>query len=154
MIPGPALARLALVVLVTVALAACSSGRTGLSPGLSARMDVAGAELNRAEALGIVNNYRATQGLPALIQDPSLDAAAQSAVASYARTGRQTPKPEGTIEIRYSAGGATFAETFSGWRGSPEKSAALTDARAVRAGLAVIYDENTPYGIYWAMIVG
>lgn len=154
MIPGSALSRLALIVALSAALAACSGGGSSLSPGLSARMDVAGAQLNRSEALGIINNYRATQGLPPLSNDPALDAIAQNAVTSYARTGRQSPVPEGATEIRYAAGSSNFADTFSGWRGQDDKPAALTSNRVTRAGLATVYDANTPYGIYWALVVG
>ncbi len=148
----PALARATAAVLLVACLAAC--GGTGLPGGLSQRMDSPGAQLDRAQALAMVNNYRTSVGVPPIVDDPSLDAAAQQAAVAYARTGRQTPKPAGTIQIRYSAGYATFAETFSGWRGSPADAAALVDRTATRAGLAVTYEANSPYGIYWVFIIG
>jgi uncharacterized protein YkwD len=149
-----ALARFALPVVLMLGLAACSGGGQILSAGLTARMDAPGAQLNRAEALGIVNQYRGTVGAGALAEDQALDATAQQFAASYAKTGHQSPKPPGTIEVRYSAGYSTFAETFSGWRGDPQNSAALSDKNATRAGLAAVYDANSPYGVYWVMIVG
>jgi uncharacterized protein YkwD len=148
-----ALPRLAAAVVLTIGLAACGGG-TGLPQGLSQTMDRPGAQLNRTDAFNIINQYRLSVGAPALVDDPTLDASAQAAVAAYAKTGRQTPKPEGTIQIRYSAGYTTFAETFSGWRNAPQDSAALTDRNATRGGLAVTYEANSPYGVYWAMIVG
>jgi uncharacterized protein YkwD len=148
-----AVARFALPVALMLGLAACGGGQM-LSSGLTARMDAPGAQLNRAEALGIVNQYRGTVGAGALVNDPALDAAAQQLAASYAKTGRQSPKPDGTIEVRYSAGYSTFAETFSGWRGAPQNSAALSDKSATRAGIAAVYEANSPYGVYWVMIVG
>ena len=147
------LARAALPVALMLALAACSGG-TALSPGLSQSMEAPGATLNRAEAIGMINHYRTTVGVRPLASDPALDAKAQEYAALYAKTGRQSSKPDGTIQIRYSAGYTNFAETFSGWRGSPQDSAALTDGNASRAGLAVVYEPASPYGVYWVMIVG
>jgi uncharacterized protein YkwD len=147
-----AFARAACAAMLVLVLAAC--GGTGLPAGLSQRMDSPGAQLDRAQALAMVNHYRTSVGVAPLVEDPSLDAAAQQAAVDYARTGRQTPKPADTIQIRYSAGYATFAETFSGWRNSPQDSAALTDRMATRAGLAVTYEARSPYGIYWVFIVG
>jgi uncharacterized protein YkwD len=148
----PVLTRAALAVLLTMGLAACSGG--GLPDGLSQSMDKPGAQLNRQDAFNIINQYRQSVGASLIADDPSLDAAAQQAVNDYAKTGRQTPKPAGTIQIRYSAGYATFAETFSGWRNSPQDAPALTDKNATRGGIAVTYEANSPYGVYWAMIVG
>jgi uncharacterized protein YkwD len=135
-----------------VALAGCSTG-AGLSPGLTARMDQSGAQLNRGEALGIINHYRATVGAGALLEDPALNAQAASLATAYARTGRQPAKPAGVVEVRYSAGYATFADTFSGWRNSGQNSSVMSDKNVTRAGIAVVYEENSPYGVYWVVIV-
>jgi uncharacterized protein YkwD len=145
--------RFAVPAILALTLAACSGGQA-LPPGVSQGMDKPGAQLNREQALAMVNQYRGSVGAGMLVDDPTLDAQAQAAAAAYAKTGRQTPKPEGTIQIRYSAGYANFAETFSGWRNSPQDSAALTDRTATRAGLAVTYEAQSPYGVYWVMIVG
>jgi uncharacterized protein YkwD len=146
------LARLAFAALVAVTLAACSSTR--LSDGLTQRMDSGTAQLNKAEAIGIINSYRATVGVGPLVEDPSLTAMADTAARNYAKTGRQATKPEGTSEIRYSAGYATFAETFSGWRNSGQQSLVMSGSSVTRAGIAVVYEENSPYGVYWVVIVG
>lgn len=148
------LPRVAALLLLTLTAAGCSMGGGSLSPGLSARMDAPGARLNTAEAIGIVNQYRATVGAGPLTEDPALNATAQALAAQYARTGKQSPKPAGTIEIRYSAGYANFAETFSGWRGAPQTSEALSGRSATRAGIASVYEASSPYGVYWVMIVG
>ncbi len=148
-----ALPRVALVALLTLGLAACSSAG-GLSPGLAQRMDLPGAQLNRADALGIVNHYRSTTGGAALTEDATLDAQAQDLALQYMKTGKQPPKPAGAVDIRYSAGYFTFAETFSGWRNSPADAAALSDAKATRAGVAVVSDNSSPYGVYWVLLLG
>jgi uncharacterized protein YkwD len=148
----PALARAAVPLLLSLAVAACSSGGA-LSPGLAARMDIPGAQLNRAEALGIVNNYRQTNGAGALTEDAGLDATAQQLATQYARTGKQPPKPQGVMQIRYSAGYFTFAETFSGWRNSPADATALADPTATKAGVAAVHDKDSAYGVYWVIVL-
>jgi uncharacterized protein YkwD len=145
------LARFAFAALLTITLAACSSTR--LSDGLTQRMDTGGAQLNVAEAVGIINQYRGTVGVGALVEDPSLSAQAQLIASNYAKTGRQAAKPEGTSEIRYSAGTATFAETFSGWRASPQQSLVMSGKTVTRVGIATVYEEASPYGVYWVVIV-
>jgi uncharacterized protein YkwD len=145
------LARIACVAAL-LALAGCSTGG-GLSAGLTQRMDQQGVQLNRAEAIGIINAYRATVGVRALVEDPSLSATAATMAANYAKTGRQASKPDGTLEIRYSAGYSTFAETFSGWRNSGQDSLVMSGGGATRAGIAVVYEPTSPYGVYWVVIV-
>ena len=151
------LTALARTVFVAAALAltvaGCSTGG-GLSSGLTARMDEGGARLNTSEAIGIINSYRSTVGVGPLVEDPALSATASTMAASYAKTGRQQSKPDGTIEIRYSAGYATFAETFSGWRNSGQDSQVMSGRTATRAGIAVVYEPTSPYGVYWVVIVG
>ncbi|MEO6014988.1 MAG: CAP domain-containing protein [Devosia sp.] len=144
------LARIAVIAAMT-ALAGCSGG--GLSDGLTQRMDQGNVQLNRAEALGIINAYRATVGAPALVDDPALDITATTLASTYAKTGRQGSRPDGTLEVRYSAGYATFAETFSGWRNSSQESQVMHGKTATRAGLAVVYEPTSPYGVYWVVIV-
>lgn len=148
-----ALSRAVAIAVLTLGLAACASGGA-LSPGLSARMDKPGASLDRAEALGIVNHFRTASGAPVLVADASLDAQAEALARAYMQTGKQPSKPAGIRDVRYSAGYFTFAETFSGWRNSPADASALTDAGATRAGVAVVYDANSPYGTYWVILLG
>jgi uncharacterized protein YkwD len=145
------LARFAVAAMLALTLAACSSTR--LSDGLTERMDSGTAQLNSAEAIGIINAYRATLGVGALMEDPALSAQARTIATTYAKTGRQATKPEGTSEIRYSAGYATFAETFSGWRNSNQQSLVMSGTSVTRAGIAVVYEETSPYGVYWVVIV-
>lgn len=143
----------ALPLIAILALGACSSGGGALSPGLAARMDTPGAQLNRVEALGIVNNFRSQSGAGAVTEDAGLDAQAQQLAQQYAKTGKQPAKPSGVIQIRYSAGYFTFAETFSGWRNSPTDAPALVDKSATKAGVAAIYDSASPYGVYWVIVL-
>lgn len=148
------LARLFAIGLAAAALAGCSAAGGGaLSAGLTQRMDQPGANLNRAEALGIVNQYRAASGAGQLTADAGLDATAQQLAADYARGGTAPKRPEGIVALRSSAGYANFAETFSGWRNAPDDAAALAERTATRAGVGVAYDPDSTYGVYWILLL-
>lgn len=144
----------ALALMAVAALAGCSSGpaSVGLAPGLSARMDAPGASLDRVQALSIVNAYRATNGLPPLASDTGLDGTAQALASQYAATGNAPKTPAGLVGMKLSAGYATFAETFSGWRNSPADAAGL-NANASKAGVAVAFNPSSSYGIYWVLVL-
>lgn len=144
------------VALLGGALAACSSGGAtiGLAPGLTAPIDRPGAQMDKAAALNIVNQYRATRGATALAGDPGLDAEARSVVEAYARTGTPPATPQGVTVMRLSAGYLNFAETFSGWRSSPADADALATPAARRVGMAAVYDPNSAYGAHWVILLG
>jgi uncharacterized protein YkwD len=55
--------------------------------------------------------------------------------------------------MKLSAGYATFAETFSGWRNNPADAVGLL-ATASKAGVAVAFNPASSYGIYWVLVVG
>ena len=154
----PALAPLA-AVLAAIVLSACSMGgggassATALAPALSARMDQPGARLDQAQAIGMINAYRATAGLPALASDAALDGTAQALANQYAQTGTPPKTPQGLTVMKLSAGYATFAETFSGWRNNPADAVGLR-ASAGKAGLAMAFNPTSSYGIHWVLVLG
>jgi uncharacterized protein YkwD len=147
--------RLAAVTALALALAACSmmGGGQQLSSGLSARMDAPGASLSRVEALFLLNDYRRSQGAMDLRGDAVLDSTAQSLATAYAKSGTPPAAPKGIRAIRFSAGYATFAETFSGWRNVPSDAAVLADMGAKRAGLGVAYEANSTNGVHWVLLL-
>ena len=151
----PAILPLATLV-AAVTLAACSMGGSSapiaLSPGLSARMDQPGASLDRAQAIAMINAYRATNGLPALTPDAALDGTAQTLANQYAQTGTPPRAPQELTVMKLSAGYATFAETFSGWRNSPADAVALK-ATATKAGIAVAFNAASTYGVHWVLVL-
>lgn len=152
----PAILPLA-ALLAGATLAACSMGggsatAIALAPGLSARMDQPGASLDRVQAISIINAYRATSGLPALTPDAALDGTAQVLANQYAQTGTPPAAPQGLTVMKLSAGYATFAETFSGWRNSPADAVGLK-ATATKAGVAVAYNGTSNYGVHWVLVL-
>ena len=143
---------------VTIAISACSmgGGSTGggiaLAPGLSARMDQPGASLDRAQAIDMINAYRATQGRPALTPDAGLDGTAQALADQYARTGTPPTTPQELSGMKLSAGYSSFAETFSGWRNNPADAAGML-TNATRAGIAVNFNGTSTYGTHWVLVL-
>jgi uncharacterized protein YkwD len=139
-------------------VSACSMGGAGsgasiaLAPGLSARMDQPGASLDRAQAIDMINAYRATNGLPALAHDAGLDGTAQALADQYAQTGTPPKTPQDLVGMKLSAGYATFAETFSGWRNNPADAAGLR-ANATKAGVAVAFSGSSTYGVHWVLVL-
>lgn len=143
--------------LLTGALAACVGGAgspsTGLSSGLTAPLNTAGAQMDRGAALSIVNHYRSTRGVGQLRGDSLLDQQAQAVAAQYAATGNAPSAPAGVSVMRLSAGYETLAETFSGWRNSPADANAMASGVASRAGFAAVYNPNSNYGTHWVMLL-
>lgn len=139
-------------VCIALALTACT-GTAGLSPAMTDRMDVAGANLNRPAAIGIVNQFRASRGVAALAQDANLDTLAQTLAAQYSKTGKTPKKPDSTGIILTSAGYATLADTFSGWRNGGNDAAVLADPAYSKAGIGVAYSPNSNFGVHWVMLL-
>jgi len=139
-------------------LAGCSMGGLAtapgaLAPGLSARMDQPGATLDRAQAIDLVNAYRAASGVAPLSHDAALDGTAQLLANQYAQTGNAPGTPQGLKVMKLSAGYATFAETFSGWRNNGADAVGLR-AAANKAGVAVAFNPSSSYGVYWVLVLG
>lgn len=150
-----------IVVLSGLALAGCSvmggggggSSAASLPSALTARMDQPGAVLDRNQAITLINSYRATRGVAPLAGDVGLDGTAQALANQYAQTGTAPATPQGMVVMKLSAGYATIADTFSGWRNSPADAAGLV-AQASKAGIAVAYNASSGYGVYWVLVLG
>ncbi|MCF6343272.1 MAG: CAP domain-containing protein [Devosiaceae bacterium] len=144
--------RLLIVTAFLVFLGACSP-TIPLSPGLSDRMDVAGAQLNRSDSIAIINHLRTTKGVARLSLDADLNEKAQKLANQYAATGVSPKKPKGIAQIRTSAGYVNFAQTFSGWRNEKVSEKVLIDANYSRAGIGVAYVANSKSGTYWVLLL-
>jgi uncharacterized protein YkwD len=155
------LAAVGFALVAVTALAGCSmmgggggaASPAALSAGLSARMDQPGATLDRQQALGLVNAYRATVGAAPLSADAGLDGTAQALANQYAQTNNAPSTPQGLVVMKLSAGYATFAETFSGWRNNPADAVGLT-GNATKAGIAMSYNAASSYGVHWVLVLG
>ncbi|MCB1518839.1 MAG: CAP domain-containing protein [Hyphomicrobiaceae bacterium] len=132
-------------------LAACSA--SSLPAGLSQRLDSPGAQLDRAEALRLVNQFRASRGAPPLVEDPTLNQQAQTLASQYAATNNQPARPNGVGAMHLSAGYANFAETFSGWRSDDNVTRSLANPAFTRIGLAASFAASSTYGVHWVMLL-
>lgn len=148
-----------LAVATTLFLAGCSSFGGGsaspaaLSPALSARMDQPNARLDSVQAIDLVNAYRATRNMPPLVADAGLNGTAQALASQYVQTNVAPTKPQALSQMKLSAGYASFAETFSGWRNNAADAVGLT-AQGSKAGVAVAYNPTSSYGVYWVLVIG
>jgi uncharacterized protein YkwD len=144
---------------LALVLAGCSSFGGGpaspgaLSAGLSARMDQPNATLDSRAAIDLINAYRSTRNMPPLVADAGLNGTAQALANQYAQTGTAPSKPQNLAQMKLSAGYATFAETFSGWRNNASDAVGLATP-ATKAGVAAAYNPASSYGIYWVLVLG
>jgi uncharacterized protein YkwD len=126
-------------------------------------------ELDPNEALGLVNEYRLSKGLPAL----SLESHATAAAAILAKdmanhdqmshlgpNGADLQKRLTMSGYRFkvaaenvSVGQRSFAQIVEGWKQSPPHSRNLLLADAKHMGIAYEYKPDTKYKTYWTLVV-
>lgn len=161
--------RLAPLVLVAAALAACSRAPapTEHTPPFYQRLDIEGRRVDPASSLSMINQYRGNAGLAPLVWDPTLARIAQSQSSDMAASDRVHSTVEAGLDrelqaagvpyasflANFSAGYRTFAEAFSGWRESPRHNATMLSPRATRVGLATAYAPNSKYKVFWTLVV-
>jgi len=130
-------------------------------PSFYQRLDAANAIFDPAGLAGLINAYRAKNGLAALALDPVLNDEAMGLARQDAAADRSV---HGTMPVlsrvavqgriaRPSAGYRTAAEAFSGWRDSGGLNAAMLDPQARRLGLGAVSKPQSKYGVYWMLIV-
>jgi len=137
---------------------ASQKGGDDLAPGLDPN-----------EALGLVNEYRLSKGLPAL----SLESHATAAAAILAKdmayhdqmshvgpNGADLQKRLTMSGYRFkvaaenvSVGQKSFAQIVEGWKQSPPHSRNLLLADAKHMGIAYEYKPDTKYKTYWTLVV-
>jgi uncharacterized protein YkwD len=123
-----------------------------------------------AQALTLVNAYRAEKGLQPLSLDPQLKEAAQAHAQDLAsndrishfgsdgsdpwervtRTGF-TPK---VAAENVGTGQRTFGELFREWKRSPGHNSNLLLPDATHMGVAVVRKDETQFKTFWSLVVG
>ncbi len=131
--------------------------------------DEAAASLDPNEALRLVNEYRASKGLPALSLDDHATAAAEILVkdmASHDHMSHVGPKGA-DLQKRLTMAGyhyrvaaenvgvgqRSFAQMIDGWKKSTPHSRNILLAEAKHMGIAYEYKPDTKYKTYWTLIV-
>ena len=126
-----------------------------------------GAQVDSAAAASMISGYRKNNGLGELSVDPVLTRLAEQQARAMARRDKLDHNAGGPFAQRmkssgyaYKAGaeniGAgyhTLAEAFSGWRDSPPHRANMLLKGVTQMGIAAVYDPNTKYKVFWALIV-
>ena len=123
-------------------------------------------------ALRIINNYRASHGLPRVAADARLTRAAEwmskdmgrnkrfghtdsfgrnpfTRIAAFGYPSRTTYRGE-----NLAAGNATGADTFRQWKNSPAHNANLLGRHYRAIGIARVKVPGSPYGWYWTTTYG
>lgn len=120
-----------------------------------------GGQLDAASALSILNDYRRANGLAVLTWDAGLAAEAESEARRHSladgllTSGVRDRRAAETGAIRRSVSGGyhTFADAFSGWRGSPAHDAVLREPRGEAIGIAAVARPGSRHRVYWVVLV-
>jgi len=152
--------------LLALTLAACS-GQPPQQPSFYRDLSKPGETLDEAAAAKMISDYRANNGLPAVILDPALTDLARVQAQAMAKRdkldhGAKRPFAQRLRKSGYlaknaaeniGAGYHTLAEAFSGWRDSKPHNATMLLPGATRMGIAAIYTPTSKYKVYWTLIM-
>jgi uncharacterized protein YkwD len=155
------------VLMLALALGACSGFQPGEQPSFYRDLAAPGAQLDAAAAASMISGYRANNGLPAVTLDPALTQMAQAQAEIMARRDKLEHNVKTPFVTRLKAAGYdarraaenigagyhTLAEAFSGWRDSKPHNANMLLAGATRMGIAAVYTPGSKYKVYWALIL-
>lgn len=126
-----------------------------------------GAQVDSDAAASMISGYRKNNGLSAVGVDPVLTRLAEQQARVMAKRDKLDHNAGGPFAQRMKSAGYaykvgaenigagyhTLAEAFSGWRDSPPHRANMLLKGVTRVGIAAVYDPNTKYKVFWAMIV-
>lgn len=129
-------------------------------PAFYADLAQPGAALDPKTATEIINAYRERSGLAPLGWDPALQQQAEAEARRLAERGDllETGARDGLAAaqgLRRSVSGGyhSFADAFSGWRGSPAHDAVLKLKDGRRYAIAAIARPASRHRVYWVMLV-
>lgn len=156
--------------LMALALASCAEPtQRRTTPPFYQDLASPQARIDAQTAARFINNYRANQGLPPVMVDPTLTAIAadqarymaeRDDVKSSLANERQTIVRLRAAGVPYSltvenvsAGYRTFAEAFSGWRESATHNANMLNPSVRTMGIATAYAPGSKYKVFWSLIL-
>lgn len=159
----------ALVSLAALALPGCGGPPETLpgEPTFYLSMARPGAQVDAQAAASMISGYRRNNGLNAIAVDPVLSRLAEQQARAMARKDKLDHNAGGPFAQRMKSSGYvykvgaenigagyhTLAEAFSGWRDSPPHRANMLLTGVTQMGIAAVYDPNTKYKVFWALIV-
>lgn len=126
-------------------------------PAFYADLASPGASFDPVTATEIINAYRSREGLRPLAWDSALAAQAQAEASRLAdrgdlQDGGGIPLPRG-MRRSVSGGYHSFADAFSGWRGSPVHDAVLKARDGQHYAIAALARPGSRHRVYWVMLV-
>ena len=160
--------RLLLLVPALCLIGSCADNYVPKSePSFYRNLAQPGAQLDAAAAASMISGYRANNGLPVVALDADLMRLAQAQAEVMAKRDKldhgagkpfvQRLKASGYDAKRaaenISAGYHTLAEAFSGWRDSNPHRANMLLEGVMQMGIAAIYEPNSKYKVFWALIM-
>lgn len=129
--------------------------RRPAQPAFYADLARPGASFDEKTASEIINAYRARNGVGPLLWDPGLAREAQLTAERLAGRGDLSDGGGGVpagMKRSVSGGYHTFADAFSGWRGSPVHDGVLR-AQGSRYAIAALAKPGSRHRVYWVMLV-
>lgn len=153
---------------LAVLLGACTPSEP-VTPAFYVNLEQADTSVDAEAALGIINEYRANNGLGPLSLDPVLTTAARTHAQDMARRDSVNSSLDDDRALKtrlekagyqdihavqnVSAGYRRLAEAFSGWRDSENHNAVMLDKRATRMGIGSAYSPSSKYKVFWNLIL-
>src|SRR5688572_11413048 len=160
---------LAISLASALALAGCGGALDAVPPEPSFYRSLAraGVQVDAGAAASMVSGYRRNNGLGTVSVDPVLNRLAEQQARAMAQRDKLDHNAGGPFAQRMKSSGYaykvgaenigagyhTLAEAFSGWRDSPPHRANMLLKGVTQMGIAAVYDPNTKYKVFWALIV-
>ena len=156
-------------IFLAAVLAGCSTPAAPPTPQPAFYADLArpGAVLDPVSASEIINAYRQRNGLAPILWDGALQRLAEQEAQTLADRGDLSDGGGSAMlralgaaghapqDIRRSVSGGyhSFADAFSGWRGSPGHDAVLRARDGKRYAIAAVSKPGSRHRVYWVMLV-
>jgi uncharacterized protein YkwD len=146
---------------------AFSSGDTAAAP--KSQVGQQQDTLDPNDALRLVNDYRAAQGLPALSLEPHATEAARILARTMSKNDKMSHAGPNGADVgkrltmagynyqlaaeNIGAGQTTLAQVVDGWKNSPPHSRNMLIADAKHMGIALEYKPDTKLKRFWALVI-
>ncbi|WP_186417993.1 CAP domain-containing protein [Bosea sp. CS1GBMeth4] len=160
--------RSGIALLTALLLAGCAGTQRETAPPSARKLErLAAVKADPAEAVRILNAYRAGKGLGPVRLDPTLTAMAQRQAEAMAAADDLSHGAAGSFTSRVHAAGLdavraaenlgagyySTQEAFEGWKKSSGHEANLSMPQATRIGIALAKNPQTRYGTWWTLVL-
>lgn len=159
---------LSAVLAVALLAAGCAGTQREAAPPSARKLErLAAVKAEPAEAVRILNSYRAGKGLGPVRLDPALTKMAQRQADAMAADDSLSHDAAGSFTARVHAAGLdtvraaenlgagyySTQEAFDGWKKSSGHETNLVMPQATRIGIALAKNPQTRYGAWWTLVL-